>query len=64
MIYKALVFEKYPEPGSNRHVRRHWCLRPTRLPVPPSGHLPNWDAKMFKDLILYNNNFEDFFTLL
>ena len=29
----------YPEPGSNRHALRHWCLRPTRLPIPPSGHV-------------------------
>ena len=29
----------YPEPGSNRHILRYWCLRPTRLPIPPSGHL-------------------------
>ena len=28
----------YPEPESNRHALRHWCLRPTRLPIPPSGH--------------------------
>ena len=28
----------YPEPGSNRHGLLHWCLRPTRLPIPPSGH--------------------------
>ena len=28
----------YPEPGSNRHELLHWCLRPTRLPIPPSGH--------------------------
>ncbi len=27
----------YPGPESNRHVRRHWCLRPTRLPIPPPG---------------------------
>ena len=27
----------YPEPGSNRHTLRYWCLRPTRLPIPPSG---------------------------
>ena len=31
-------FEKYPAPGSNRDALRHWCLRPTRLPIPPSGH--------------------------
>ena len=28
---------KYPEPGSNRHGSPHWCLRPARLPIPPSG---------------------------
>ena len=27
----------YPEPESNRHIFRYWCLRPTRLPIPPSG---------------------------
>ena len=27
----------YPEPGSNRHGSPHWCLRPARLPIPPSG---------------------------
>ena len=29
----------YPEPGSNRHGLLHWCLRPARLPIPPSGLL-------------------------
>ena len=29
----------YPEPGSNRHGLPHWCLRPARLPIPPSGLL-------------------------
>ena len=28
---------QYPEPGSNRHGLPHWCLRPARLPIPPSG---------------------------
>ncbi len=28
---------QYPEPGSNRHGLLHRCLRPTRLPIPPSG---------------------------
>ncbi|MEG1037560.1 MAG: hypothetical protein RSE22_04275, partial [Mucinivorans sp.] len=23
--------------GSNRHELLHWCLRPARLPIPPSG---------------------------
>ena len=30
-------FSQYPEPGSNRHGLLHWCLRPARLPIPPSG---------------------------
>ena len=28
----------YPDPGSNRDGLPHWCLRPARLPIPPSGH--------------------------
>ncbi len=31
------AFTMYPEPGSNRHGLPHWCLRPARLPIPPSG---------------------------
>ena len=27
----------YPDPGSNRDEFPHWCLRPARLPIPPSG---------------------------
>ena len=34
---KHLHFVWYPEPGSNRHGLLHWCLRPARLPIPPSG---------------------------
>ena len=34
---KHLRFAGYPEPGSNRHGLLHWCLRPARLPIPPSG---------------------------
>ena len=41
-------FVLYPEPGSNRHALRHWCLRPTRLPIPPSGRLrmQRYDKKL------------------
>ncbi len=28
---------RYPDPGSNRDGLLHWCLRPARLPIPPSG---------------------------
>ncbi len=50
---KHLHFDWYPEPGSNRHGLLHWCLRPARLPIPPSGHLdfgasscsPFWDCE-------------------
>ena len=37
--FKHLHFVGYPEPGSNRHGLLHWCLRPARLPIPPSGPL-------------------------
>ena len=41
LVFKglAITFElnSYPEPGSNRHGLPHWCLRPARLPIPPSG---------------------------
>ena len=30
---------KYPDPGSNRDGKIHWCLRPARLPIPPSGRM-------------------------
>ena len=29
----------YPDPGSNRDGLPHWCLRPARLPIPPSGRI-------------------------
>ena len=32
-----------PEPESNRHLFQERCLRPSRLPIPPSGHA----AKIF-----------------
>ena len=35
---------QYPDPGSNRDGLLHWCLRPARLPIPPSGL--NADAKV------------------
>ncbi len=28
---------EYPDPGSNRDGLLHRCLRPARLPIPPSG---------------------------
>ena len=42
----------YPEPGSNRHELLHWCLRPTRLPIPPSGHGRERSEKTMK-LVLF-----------
>ena len=35
----------YPDPGSNRDGLPHWCLRPARLPIPPSGQLLNCECK-------------------
>ena len=34
-----LTFSLYPDPGSNRDGLPHWCLRPARLPIPPSGRI-------------------------
>ena len=34
ITYRILM---YPDPGSNRDGLPHWCLRPARLPIPPSG---------------------------
>ena len=40
---------RYPEPGSNRHGLLHWCLRPARLPIPPSGLFASGrDWRMFR----------------
>ena len=39
LIFKQLPLLWYPEPGSNRHGLLHWCLRPARLPIPPSGQI-------------------------
>ena len=37
----------YPDPGSNRDGLLHWCLRPARLPIPPSGqHFAYCGAKV------------------
>ena len=41
---KDLRFDVYPEPGSNRHGLLHWCLRPARLPIPPSGLVSSLSA--------------------
>ena len=32
----AICLFAYSEPGSNRHRFPYRCLRPTRLPIPPS----------------------------
>ena len=31
----------------------HWCLRPTRLPIPPPGHISKREANMCNHLIFY-----------
>ncbi len=37
MIIRA---SSYPDPGSNRDGSPQRCLRPSRLPIPPSGRWP------------------------
>ena len=44
-VFQLSPFQ-YPDPGSNRDGLPHWCLRPARLPIPPSGHLLKCDAKV------------------
>ena len=43
IIWRVLVV-----PGAGvepAHPFGHWCLRPTRLPIPPSGHCGSCDGK-------------------
>ena len=44
-VFRLSPFQ-YPDPGSNRDGLPHWCLRPARLPIPPSGQLLNCGAKV------------------
>ena len=40
LIYRHLDFFLVPRPGVEPGwMLLHWCLRPARLPIPPSGHL-------------------------
>ena len=43
---------EYPEPGSNRHGLPHWCLRPARLPIPPSGLISDTEATLLPPAFL------------
>ena len=47
---------QYPDPGSNRDGLPHWCLRPARLPIPPSGQLLNCGAKVVLFFVRANKN--------
>ena len=39
LIYKYLALFLVPRPGVEPGwILLHWCLRPARLPIPPSGH--------------------------
>ena len=39
LIYRYLDFFLVPRPGVEPGwMLLHWCLRPARLPIPPSGH--------------------------
>ena len=40
MIFNYLADSLVPRPGVEPGwILLHWCLRPARLPIPPSGHL-------------------------
>ena len=44
---------QYPETGSNRHGLLHWCLRPARLPIPPSGQMTSFSKTLCKVSAFY-----------
>ena len=44
-VFQLSPFQ-YPDPGSNRDGLPHWCLRPARLPIPPSGQSLDCGAKV------------------
>ena len=52
----VLLFEIVPGAGIEpaQHCC-HWCLRPARLPIPPSGQL-NWTAKIEKNPLTTNSD--------
>ena len=47
LIFKYLTLFLVPRPGVEPGwMLLHWCLRPARLPIPPSGHFLKCDAKV------------------
>ena len=47
LTYKYLALFLVPRPGVEPGwMLLHWCLRPARLPIPPSGHFFKCDAKI------------------
>lgn len=53
IIKRLSTFLLYPDPGSNRDGLLHWCLRPARLPIPPSGQIPPCLFAVAKVLIIF-----------
>ena len=56
---------QYPDPGSNRDGLPHWCLRPARLPIPPSGRLASAKVQIIFELtnFLAENFYKSYFPL-
>ena len=53
IIKRQSTFLLYPDPGSNRDGLLHWCLRPARLPIPPSGQIALGLFAVAKVLIIF-----------
>ena len=53
IIKRLSTFLLYPDPGSNRDGLLHWCLRPARLPIPPSGQIALGLFAVAKVLIIF-----------
>ena len=52
-VFQLSPFQ-YPDPGSNRDGLPHWCLRPARLPIPPSGQFLIASAKVVLFFVVAN----------
>ena len=54
MIAQHLAFIFVPRAGIEPAWRLiHWCLRPARLPIPPSGQIPPCLFAVAKVLIIF-----------
>lgn len=62
LIYEGLDFV-VPSAGLEPACpRRHWCLRPARLPIPPAGRYLNRTAKVIFIFYSFKKTFHYYFV--